>query len=542
MRRVRPFGFGLLALLGCGEAPTSPPPATTTPMTLRCVGDREAAIPDGSGGFRCLAVGARGYGGTDSWPSVGAAASALYVLADAPAGGDGSRARPLQTLAAGLSVAPTGTIIVLGAGRHALATTAHVTTAVEIVGAGPDRTTLAVPSHEGAIVWEATGGTLRGVTLRRSTTPDASDATVGVELRAGSQLSMFDVVIDGAGIGIQAAESVLRAERVDVLASGRNGVRLMRGATGVLRSFVVRGGAAAGVSADQAHVHLREGLVDHNGAHGVAIVGAATASGGSEACEGVVDGSGEGPRDCLWRVSVQCNGIAGLYIDGARTVDAREITVWGTRRIADLPGGDGVYAQGGSRLLLDTDRTVDGEASGLRSIIGANERMGLLVDGGGTVVSARGLRAVSNASGGLFVQQAAEVSEVSAGSFLSNGAVGIGVARGATLRLLQSTRVEDTRAGEIAAVGAAGAVTLRLADGLSVADGVVTARNNALERNARFGAVFFMARGEFSGTRGEGNLYGWRAWSSTLTERANTVNGREVAPVDVVPVATGAAR
>ncbi len=41
---------------------------------------------------------------------------------------------------------------------------------------------------------------------------------------------------------------------------------------------------------------------------------------------------------------------------------------------------------------------------------------------------------------------------------------------------------------------------------------------------------------------GEGNLYGWRAWSSTLTERANTVTGREVAPVDVVPVATGAAR
>ena len=416
-----------------------------------------------------------------------------------------------------------------------------ITLTGDIVWTRPDRTTVALPQREGAFVWEAAGGVMRGLRLARAVTPSADDTTVGVELREGAALTLQDVIIEGAGIGVQAARAVLRADHVDVIRSGRNGVRLMQGATAVLQSFVVQGGAAAGVTADAAHAHLVEGLVDHNAAHGVSLVGAVDTRGGSASCEGI-DADGEGPRDCLQRVSVQCNGIAGLYIDGARTVDARALTVWGTRRVADLPGGDGVYVQRGAHLLLDSDLAASGAMRGTRSLVGANARMGLLIDGVGTTVGARGLRAVSNVSGGLFVQESAEVSEVVAGAFLSNGAVGIGIARGATLRLLQSTRVDDTRPGEIAAVGAAGAVTLRLADGLSVADGAVTARDNELSNNARFGAVFFMARGEFAATTGDGNRYGWRAWASTLTEGANTVRGRENVPDAMMPVATGAAR
>jgi hypothetical protein len=92
-------------------------------------------------------------------------------------------------------------------------------------------------------------------------------------------------------------------------------------------------------------------------------------------------------------------------------------------------------------------------------------------------------------------------------------------------------------------VGAAGPVTLMLADGLSVAGGAVGASGNRFDRNERFGAVFFMASGELTANRGDGNRYGLQAWSSTLRGvEGNDVRGRDAAPRDIQPVASGLAR
>jgi hypothetical protein len=359
----RRWTLSLPLLAACGDAtPSAAPP---TPMaSLRCPGDREAAVPDGRGAIRCLAVGARGDGVTGPWPAVTPTGLARYVRADASAGGDGTRDRPFRTLAGALDGAADGTTIVVAAGRLTLDTGLRVAAAVELVGAGADRTTLTLPAAETAITWSAAGGSIRGLRLLREGVRRADDAVPAINARMGARLSLEDVVIEGAGVGVQVGDAVLRANRLDVLASGRNGIRLMAGARGLLTSFVVRGGAAAGVSADGAHLHLRDGLIDHNAAHGLSLVRAPPARGGSASCEGAIDLDGEGPRDCISQVSIQCNGIAGMYLDGARVVDARAIAVWGTRVMPGSPAGDGVYVQAGARLLLDADRAMDGASWG----------------------------------------------------------------------------------------------------------------------------------------------------------------------------------
>ena len=532
---------GLVVLTACGDAVPPAPPAAPG-MMLPCPGDREAAVPDGAGGIRCLAVGARGYGGAALWTAVANPTTARYVRAGAAAGGDGTRERPFRTLSEALDGVKPGGTVVIAAGRVTLDVSARVAAAVDVVGAGPDRTTIVLPAGDTGLGWEAAGGSLRGVTLLRAGAPRADDAVVAIDVRDGGRLAIEDVVIRGAGIALQVGDATLRADRVDVLSSGRNGVRLLRGARGSLASFVVRGGAGTGVGADGAHLHLRDGLIDHNTAHGLSLVRAPTTRGGSVSCDGPIDLDGEGPRDCLSQVSIQCNGIAGLYLDGARVVEARGIAVWGTRAPPGAPGGDGVYVQNGARLMLDLDRPMDG-AAGAGSLIGSNARMGVLVDGAGTAVAARGLRAQRNANGGMFVQEAAVVEEVVGGDFQANGGVGIGVARGAELRSLRGSSIAETHAAEVAAVGAAGPVTLMLADGLSVAGGAVGASGNRFDRNERFGAVFFMASGELTANRGDGNRYGIQAWSSTLRGvDGNEVRGREAAPRDVQPVASGLTR
>lgn len=536
--RATSWVAALGALGACEEAAVTAAPDASR-MVLRCPGDREAALPDGAGGVRCLAVGARGAGGTDEWPNVTGASSVRYVRAGTGAGGDGTRDRPFRTIAEGVDGATEGTVVALSAGRHTLAATVRVTAGVTVTGAGPDRTVVTLPMTETALRWEATGGTLRGARLARGGTPTATDAVVALDVADGASLAVEDVIIEGAGIGAQVGDAVFRANRVDVLRAGRNGVRLRPGARAALTGFVVRGGAAAGVTADGAHVHLRDGLIDHNEGNGLALAGDVTTRGGSATCDGEIDLGGAGPRDCLSRVSIQCNGITGIYVDGARVVDAREITVWGTRARGGVPSGDGVFLQGGGRMMLDADRPAE-ERVGTRSLLGDNARMGILAEGTGTTVTARGLRAVGNANGGMFIQRSAVAEEVASGEFRGNGGVGIGVAQDAQLRALRGTTIAATTSAEVAAVSAAGNVTLHLADGLSVAGGRVDARANHFDDNARFGAVFFMATGELAGNQGRGNLWGIRAWNSMVTgAETERVSGREETPREMVGVAAG---
>lgn len=529
----------LVTMAACGADPPTSPPGPPGPM-LRCPGDREAALPDGAGGVLCLAVGARGYGGTAPWAPGVDASVARHVRPGAPPGGDGSRATPFATLAEALSGAPPGATIAIAEGRLTLDAGARVAVPVTIVGAGPDRTTLALPASDTALAWTAAGGALRGVKLWRGGARTADDAAVAVDVGDGAALALEDVVIEGAGVALRVGDGALTGNRVDVLSSGRNGVLLRRGARASLASFVVRGGAGAGVGADEAHVHLRDGLIDHNAAHGLALVRAPAARGGRETCDGAVDLAGEGPRDCVSRVSIQCNGIAGVYVDGARVVDLRSVAVLGTRPNKAILGGDGIYAQGGARVLLDADRP-EGAAAGGGSLVGDNARVGLLLDGSGTTLVSRGLRAWENANGGVFLQAAALGEELIGGDLRGNGGVGVAVARDAELRALRGTTIAGTRPAALAAVGAAGPVTLMLADGLSIAGGAVAASGNRFDGNARFGAVFFRARGELTANRGEGNRYGIRAWDSTVRGvDESAVHGREPAPADPIPVAAGA--
>ncbi len=112
--------------------------------------------------------------------------------------------------------------------------------------------------------------------------------------------------------------------------------------------------------------------------------------------------------------------------------------------------------------------------------------------------------------------------------------------RGASVRSLTNTTVEGTLPATIAAMGASGAVTLQLADGVSIAGGAVVATGNTFSGNARFGAVFFEASGVVRSNTGDANRFGLGSWrSDALTLEGNTVRATEATPAAPPAVAVG---
>ncbi len=108
------------------------------------------------------------------------------------------------------------------------------------------------------------------------------------------------------------------------------------------------------------------------------------------------------------------------------------------------------------------------------------------------------------------------------------------------MRSLTNTTVEGTLPATIAAMGASGAVTLQLADGVSIAGGAVVATCNTFSGNARFGAVFFEASGVVRSNTGDANRFGLGSWrSDALTLEGNTVRATEATPAAPPAVAVG---
>ena len=88
--------FERLALAALAAALTRCEEAPAPPIHFTCARPDEAPLPDGFGGRRCLRVGAREGVRAELWPVTdGLPSPVVFVRAGAPAGGDGTRDRPL---------------------------------------------------------------------------------------------------------------------------------------------------------------------------------------------------------------------------------------------------------------------------------------------------------------------------------------------------------------------------------------------------------------------------------------------------------------
>jgi hypothetical protein len=472
---------------------------------------------------RCAALGAREFTGGPRWPSMPALKPpVLYVAPDAPAGGDGSQDRPLRTLAEAVAWSPAARTVVLSRGEHPVDAAITLSRDLSIVG-GATALVLA-RGGSGLVVTAPARVALTAISLRyppgRSTEGD-----VALAVRGGA-LWMRDVTVDDADIGLEAAGGTLDAERFTVRRSARYGVWGTANASLALTDFVVRDGAGQGIRVEGAHVRLDRGLVAGHARHGVVLLGDPNTTGGVARCGDAAPGS----VDCIDQLCAQANGVAALYVSGARRVEVRRSTLADTA-LATIEGGeagDGLFVGPEADVSLDPE-LVTAAVRGFGSALLGNGRVGLLAQGTRARVSVRGAVFARNAVGGVIIGNRAEATVIGESLFVENRFGGIVATPGAAMGVVQCNGIADTLAGTLRG----GTVTVQLADGvhMNAVSGSISLRDNAIVRSAAFGVLVNAGAVTLQSNRGADNRFGVGLYGgATVMGDPSTIMGREAAP------------
>ena len=472
---------------------------------------------------RCVVLGAREFTGGPRWTSMpGLKPPVLYVAPDAPPGGDGSQDRPLRTLAEAVAWLPAARTVVLSRGEHPVDAAVTLSRDLSIVG-GATALVLA-RGGPGLVVTAPARVALTAISLRylpgRSTEGD-----VALAVRGGA-LGMRDVTVDDADVGLDAAGGTIDAERFSVRRSARYGVRGTANASLTLSDFVVRDGAGQGIRVEGAHVRLALGLVAGHARHGVVLLGDADATGGVARCRDAAPGA----LDCIDQLVAQGNGVAALYVAGARRVEVRRSTLADTA-LATIEGGeagDGLFVGPEADVSLDPE-LVTATVRGFGSALLGNGRVGLLAQGTRARVSVRGAVFARNAAGGVIVGNRAEAPVIGESVFVENRFGGIVATPGAAMGVVQCNGIADTLAGSLRG----GTVTVQLADGVHInaVSGSISLRDNAIVRSAAFGVLVNAGAVTLERNRGADNRFGVGVYGGAMVMGdPSTIVGREAAP------------
>lgn len=544
----------LLCVAGCetvvapdDAAPRVVPPLYVCPV---CADPREGPLPEGSDGHRCVAMGASEAPTPARLEDVVGAlpGPARVVDASAPPGGDGSEARPFDTVEHALAAG--AATLSLRAGVHRVARTVVLPATAVIVGAGVTATTITAPP--GVSVLRAAGADARVTLARITVLPDAATGVgeAAVDAREGAQLRVRDVVIRGAYVGLRAADTgtALDARGLTVASSTLDAAQVVDGARAAVSNAWLRASGRHGIRAGadrtmtSGRVHLASSRVDGARGYGVALSGDA-ADGGFGDCAGGDPLSRGGARDCVLDVSVQGVTGIGVGVFGARDVDASRILVACTREDpAQAGSGYGVYATRGAALSLDVALAAGPSSLSRGSQVIANARAGVVVerDSGepaarDTVLAMRGALVASNGGPGVIVQRGATATEISYARVVDNAGLGLGLTEGTRVGEILCDQFVDTRPATLQTT--AGPYTV--GDGMSIyAATVDRVAENDLSRNGRFGAVLGQAAARLTNNRGADNLYGVGNYDprAVSLDATNVITGRAASPTAAPPI------
>ena len=530
MRSARCF-LWLVALAGARcSSPDEPP----SPARFACERADEAPLPDEAGGVRCLRVGAREGLRGDAWPDVaGVTEPVVYVQPDAPAGGDGSRARPFRTLAEANGAG--AATVALSRGEHRVTETLTLA-AQSIVGVDPSASVVRLSA--GASLVAPSTQALRRVSLR-GPTAGTTPRDVPLSATRGATLTLEDVVVDGGHDGVATQDATLVARRLTVRHTTRRGLSLSGSGWALLDALLVREGVGAGVVADGVRVSVHGALVAGQGGAGVTLLGAASDTSGTMDCAALDPRGVPGPFDCLQELAVIDGHSVGVWVRGARGAELQRLLIARTRPTADDESADGIYVSDGADVRVDPGIASDA-MQGRGTVLADNARAGLVVDGGGEMAARRsrltlqGARVEANAFGGVFAQNYAVVPRVAYSRFVGNGGVGLAAVPSVSIASIACNGFIATRPATLLATTDTGErVRLPVADGLSLARASdVQIIENAFDSNGRFAALFVGSSGRVSGNRGEGNRYGLGVYDGAALDVAasNRGLGREPAP------------
>ncbi len=616
---ARSSGIALAALAcACDGAGPEAPPAS--PL-VACPSPDQAPLLRTVDGPTCTRVGADLATASGEWPDVSDAASPIVYVSPGNGAGLGTRESPFHDLASALRATPVPATVLLARGTYALTESVQIDRSVTLrgVGAGEGGTTLVSPAAMSALsVGVAESSSAISVTLSRlrilgSPSGSVAERNVPAVLARGAStaLNLRDIVIERAGEGVRATTATVCARGLSVWRSRRAGLVAERGAAVLVRDFVIRDGENLGVLSDESVVVMRTGMVAHNVRDGVALRGVRTSltpcrvegCPAAALCEDFVvsrrcvanrfvranpdAGVREIPAESACRevssfeeVAVIDNGVTGLRAErlppspDASATDqdlaySRPGAVFrGTRLVlgnTNVPsgtvGGDGIYVGPGTRGELDPNITR--EDSGVPgSLITANARMGLLIDGDRDsprpLVSTLRARGEMNLSGamvrhnrgpGMYVQRGALVERLGYGDFTGNSALGVGVALNGRIAAIQCEHFISTRLGRVTPESEP---AVELGDGLSMAEPDTRARDDygvpigATEitqseflNNARYGVAlrsspvrFVVAMG-LQPSLASGNPRGVNFDSAPREGELRSVEGTTTAPVSI---------
>lgn len=419
---------GMFAAPGEGCVPVDGPDG--------CGAGRWGSIPDGSGIIHVDL----GYPGVDS---------------------DGSRARPMTSLAAAMEVVEDGGTIALADGSYDEPVV--VTRPLALVGRCPSRVRLQGARAAGGLpaivsVLGAKGVTLRGLEIGGDGVGVAVSGTseVAIERVHLKNSTDFGVAVEGAGAQVSIAQSFIEGTRAGELGDGI-GVLVEGGATLTLLSSAITGNRIAGIAIKQAGTKVS--------VIGSLVEGTLPSEGSYEGQGIVVDGAD---------ASIENSAVVGNRMTGVLAMRGGSATLSGVLIEGTLPGpedasyGLGAYASMRGHLSIASSALLGNAEAGV-AVVG----VGTTAEMTGSLVQAT----VAPALGQL-------------------GGVGVLVARGATMRLDDSTVWQNHTAG-VVVVGAPAALdatgnliggTLSArADGdglgVSVVGGRVTLTSNTLRDN-----------------------------------------------------------
>lgn len=393
---VCPPGF----VIDTEATPTPDRPAPCLPDPSRCGDDPWGGEPDGPG--------------------------VVHVAAAAPPGGDGSRAKPLQSLAAGVTLAPDGGAVLVSDGTYGALKVSRVVrisgrcaAKVRVEASGADAAVLVQggsPQSDPDAGVELRGMTLRGALgiLARGPVPvravevllvdaetagavaDGPAATltlervlalrcgkgfgIGLLAQHGGRLQVQDVRVSGAqmsGVGVNHALSTLLASRLMV-----DDTRAVKGVFGF--GLTMEEGGVADVTSARIVGNQNAGvLVAGQGTRLSLIAARVESTGRADKSDAWSAGIGvtEGGRADLTAVRVRANVGSGVHVESSGSVlRAHGLLIDDNRHDpAHDSTGVGLHLRLGARVELDSAR------------VSANRSEGIVAFHVGTSLVARGL-------------------------------------------------------------------------------------------------------------------------------------------------------
>ncbi|MGK3984067.1 right-handed parallel beta-helix repeat-containing protein [Sorangium sp. So ce136] len=362
----------------------------------------------------CVSVDGPGGCGAGRWGNIARAPGNLYVDPSySGADSDGSEERPVTTLAAALELAAEGGTIALADGTYdeplvvtrPLAIAGRCASRVRIRGVSP----LSRPPAIVAVL-DAGEVTLRGVEI-------GGDGA-GVVAMGASAVALERVHVKGAAdVGVLASDGA----RLSVAQSWIEGTRSGEegGGTGAL----AQAGGALTVKESAVTGNRAAGVAAHQAGATAAVVGSLVE--GTLPSEYIRDGQGivvvDGAEASIEDTAVVGNHLSGILAVTGASATLSGVLVEGTRAgLDDLSYGVGVYATARSRVAIDA------------SAILGNAELGVAVIGEG---------AAATMARSLVMGTVAAEPESRLGGF------GVAVARGAAMRLHDSTIFQNRGTG-----------------------------------------------------------------------------------------------